>query len=333
MRRRKPLSQAAALISSHSAIWIAGHERPDGDTLGSLLGLALALEKMGKKVARLCPDAVPDNYSFLPGAELLSAELPRWESALLVAVDCDGLNRTGPLAASLARIPHIIDLDHHATEKAFGEVQGVDPTAAASAVLVYRLIELLSIPLDASIATCLYCGLLTDTGRFSFQNTNEEAFVIARALAAAGAQPGDIASLVYDNRTPSSRRLLGQALAKLEIDPSGKIGWASLEEEDFCRAGAGARETEGIIDQIRGVRGLRVALLFSRDGRQVHVSLRSKPALSEAEGSEVDVGQIALEFGGGGHREAAGCNLPGPMEKAIERMLAAVCAALGEGKR
>jgi len=315
------LREAAALIESHRRLWIATHQRPDGDALGSLLGLALALEKTGKKVAGLCQDPAPDNYRFLPGAERLQSRLPDWGSDLLITVDCDGLNRTGLLAPSLERIPHIIDLDHHATEKAFGQVQCVDPSAAATAVIVFRLLEVMELPLDAAIAACLYCGLLTDTGRFSFPNTNDEAFALAHSLVAAGARPGEIAALAYDNRTLSSRRLLGRALSGFKMDPSGQVGWAILEEEDFRQAGAGQKETEGIIDQIRAVQGLQVALLFSIDGNQVHVSLRSKF-------SKVDVSQIALQFGGGGHREAAGCNLPGPLAKAVELVLGAVESAL-----
>ncbi len=315
----KCLREAAALISSHQTLWIATHERPDGDALGSLLGLALALEKEGKKVARLCPDPVPQNYSFLPGSERVSADLPDWTADLLVAVDCDGLSRTGRLAPRLENIPHIIDMDHHATEKAFGDIQCVFPAAAATSVIVYHLLKMLRLPLDERIATCLYCGLLTDTGRFSFPNANEEAFVIAHGLVSAGARPSEIANRVYDERTLASRLLLGRALSGLKIDSSGKIAWACLYEEDFRKAGT--EETEGIIDQMRSVQGISVAVLFSIDGKDVHVSLRSKAG-------KADVAQVALKFGGGGHREAAGCSIPGPIEAAVERIISEVKAAL-----
>jgi len=314
------LQRAADLISTHDALWIVAHLRPDGDALGSLLGLALALEKIGKRVACLCADPVPNNYRFLPGAERISSAIPEWQTELLVAVDCDGLNRAGALTSALEKIPHIIDIDHHATEQAFGEVQCVDSSAAATAAIVYRLIKQLSIPLDADIANCLLCGLLTDTGRYSFPNTNEEAFAVSGMLVAAGAQPPHIAGNVYENRSPASRFLLGIALSNLQIDPTGRIAWAVISEEDFRKAGSSERETEGIIDEIRGVRGVKVAILFSADGDEAHISLRSK--------GSIDVGRIALRFGGGGHREAAGCNLPGPMNQAVETMLSAVREAL-----
>jgi phosphoesterase RecJ-like protein len=314
------LQQAAELIHSHQSVWIAAHQRPDGDALGSLLGLALALEKIGKKVTRLCSDPVPDNYIFLPGAELIKPTPGPENVDLLIAVDCDGLNRTGTLASRLEKIPHIIDIDHHATEKAFGEVRLIDPAAAATGVLICRLIEKLEIPVDEPITTCLYCAIMTDTGRFSFPNTNEEVFVIARSLTAAGVRPARIAGFVYDNRTLSSRRLLGVALSKLQVDSTGRIGWSVLDTEDFRQTGAKEKETEGIIDQIRAVQGLEVCLLLSADGAYSHVSLRSK--------GSVDVGLIALQFGGGGHREAAGCRLSLPLNEAVEVILQAVRAVL-----
>lgn len=320
------LREAAGLITSQPTAWIATHQRPDGDALGSMLGLARALEKLGKRVARLCANPVPENYRFLPGAELVSSQPPEWETELLITVDCDGSKRTGELAPQLARLRHSIDFDHHSTEKAFGEVQYVDPGASATSVIVYRLLQLLQIPLDEAISTCLYCGVLTDTGRFSFPNTNTEAFAIAQALVASGVAPAEVASRIYENRNIASRRLLGWALAGLKCDPSGQLCWSILEETDFAQAGAGALETEGIIDQVRAIQGIRVAVLFSVIEGRVHVSLRAK-------GGKVDVGRIALQFGGGGHREAAGCDMPLPLEGAVEAVLGAVRAALPDAAK
>lgn len=314
------LQQAAELTFTQQNIWLAAHVRPDGDTLGSMLGLALMLEKLGKRVARLCDDVVPDNYRFLPGADLVTNKLPEWPAELLITVDCDGLNRTGNLAPYLEKVPRIIDIDHHATEKAFGEIVCVDPGAAATAVLIYRLLQVMQLSLDSEIATCLYCGLVTDTGRFSFPNTNVEAFAVARELVAAGVKPGEISNLVYENRTLSSRRLLGRALTDLIVDPTEQVAWAVLDADDFVAAGT--TETEGIIDRIREIQGLKAMILFSVNDNLVNVSLRSK-------GGAVDVGQIALQFGGGGHKEAAGCHIAGPVEPAVKAVVEAVRAALG----
>jgi bifunctional oligoribonuclease and PAP phosphatase NrnA len=318
------LQQAAALIAKKNRIYVVCHLRPDGDSLGSLLALTRALEKLDKKVIALCADPVPENYQFLPGADRVSASLPEWPADILIAVDCDGLNRAGALAKELAKVPKIIDIDHHATEQAFGDVRVIDPSAAATAVIVYHLLQAISTPPDADIAACLYCAILTDTGRYSFPNTNPEAFSVSHALVAAGANPAEIAAQVYENRTASSRLLLGLALCRLKFDATRRIAWACLEQEDFRRAGASERETEGIIDEIRRVQGLQVAILFTSANSEIHISMRSKRGVGSDKHEVVDVGQIALQFGGGGHREAAGCNIPGPMTKAVEKLLMAV---------
>jgi bifunctional oligoribonuclease and PAP phosphatase NrnA len=312
----KALQRAAELIASHKTLWLVTHQRPDGDALGSLLGLALALEKIGKKVSRLCSDAVPDNYSFLATADLISRQLPAGEPKLLIAVDCDGLSRTGRLASRLEAIPHIIDLDHHATEKSFGEIQLIDPTAAATGVIVYRLLQHLKIPLDHAIATCLFCSVLTDTGRFAFPNTNEEALAVAHDLVKAGAKAGIIARHVYDNRNLASRRLLGRALSAMKLDRRRHVCWSILRREDFRKAGANDKDTEGIIDLLRSVKGAEVSILLTQAAGGSHISMRSR--------GKVDVGQVALQFEGGGHREAAGCDIAAPPEEAINLLLKAI---------
>jgi phosphoesterase RecJ-like protein len=316
----KSLQQAAALIAGNKTIWLVTHQRPDGDALGSLLGLALALEKLGKKVVRLCSDPVPDNYHFLPSADLVSRQLPEETADLLIAVDCDGLSRTGRLASRLESIPHMIDIDHHATEKSFGEIRLIDPSAAATGVIVYRLLQQLKIPLDSHIAACLFCAVLTDTGRFAFPNTNEESLAVAHDLVKAGAKAGSIARQVYDNRNLASRRLLGIALTEMKLDRRRHIGWSILRREDIRRAGATDKDTEGIIDLLRSVKGVEVSILLTQAGGGSHISMRSR--------GKVDVGKIALQFEGGGHREAAGCDIPAPPEEAIKLLVKSVQEAL-----
>jgi bifunctional oligoribonuclease and PAP phosphatase NrnA len=317
---KKALQQAATLIASRKKIWIATHQRPDGDALGCLLGLALALEKTGKQVARLCPDPVPENYHFLPSTDLVSRQPPDWEPDLLITVDCDGLSRTGRLTARLETISPVVDIDHHATEKSFGEVQVIVPSAAATGVIVYHLLLHMQIPLDHFIATCLYCAVLTDTGRFSFPNTNDAALATAHALVKAGAKPGGIARHIYENRTLGSRRLLGIALTGMKLDPGRHVSWAILRREDFRKAGGTDKDTEGIIDFLRSVKGVEVGILLTQAGGGSHISLRSR--------GKVDVGRLALQFGGGGHREAAGCDIAAPPEEAVKLLIKAVQEAL-----
>lgn len=313
--------RAVALIQRSSAVYLGTHVRPDGDALGSLLGLALALEGQGKRVAPLSADRVPHSYRFLPGADRVSCEPPEWPAEVGIVVDCDGLARVGPLEPAFARLPHLIDIDHHGTDQAFGEVQLVDSAAAAAAEIVYGLLGALGVQTDAAIATCLYAGILTDTGRFCYGNTTAESLRIASELVAGGAEPHDIARRIYEERSFAATHLLGVALTRLSPNHDSEIVSAMLTRRDFAETGATPSDTEGIIDHLRAIGGRRVAALFVElEGQQVRVSLRS-------DGS-VDVAEMALSFGGGGHAMAAGCTAPGTLEEVRDRVLAAVRSAL-----
>lgn len=315
--------RAIALIRTSSTVYVGTHIRPDGDALGCLLGLSLALEAQGKRVARLCADPAPDNYRFLPTADRLSSQPPEWAADLGIVVDCDGLARLGPLAAAFESLPHVIDLDHHGTDQTFGEVRLVDSSAGAAAEIVYDLVKSLGATVDPEIATCLYAGVLTDTGRFSYANTTARSLHAAAELAAAGAIPNDIARRIYEERSVAATHLLGTALARLSPNHDPEIVSSMLTRGDFAETGAEPSDTDGIIDHLRAIGGRRVAMLFvEADGEQVRVSLRS-------DGS-VDVSEIALSFGGGGHAMAAGCTLEGSGEQVREKVLAAVRRALSQ---
>jgi phosphoesterase RecJ-like protein len=306
-------------------ILVATHLRPDGDALGSVLGLALGLEKLGKQVARLCEDAAPPNYRFLPLADRLSSHAPDWPEAPAVVVDADGLERTGGLAPTLARSPLLIDIDHHASQKAFGHLAWVEPAATATGELVYRLLRALMVPAEAEIATCLYCAILTDSGRFTFSNTRAAALHLAARLVRAGADPRAIAAQVYEEKSLAATRLLGRALSKASAELGGRAILVCLEPEDFQLTGALASETEGIIDHLRGITGAEVAVLLTVDGKGgVRASLRSR--------GRVDVSRIAAALGGGGHFAAAGCNLGRGLEPGRSRLLEKIEQALAAAK-
>ena len=314
---RAARDQAIALIRSSEQVFVGTHLRPDGDALGSLLGLSLALEKMGLRVARLCVDPAPAVYRFLPGSERIQQQAPPWRPQVGVVVDCDGLARVGGLEPVFTSLLHLIDIDHHGTNQTFGEVQVVDPSAGACSELVFDLVRALDIAVDADIATCLYAGILTDTGRFSYANTTPSSLRIAAELVRAGARPALIARKVYGERSIAATHLLGVALSRLSAHFAGQVVSSTLIPADFTATGAVSADTEGIIDHLRAIGGPRVALLFVQmeDG-EVRASLRS-------DGS-VDVSAIALAFDGGGHAMAAGCTCPGTVEEVRGRVLAAV---------
>jgi phosphoesterase RecJ-like protein len=317
-------SLTTRLIESSSSVWLGTHIRPDGDAVGAMLGLALALEAQGRRVARLCAHPVPDYYAFLPGAALVAPAPPEWRAALGLVVDCDGLSRLGPLEPAFAALPHLVDIDHHAGRNAFGEAQLIDPEAASTSELVYELLRAMGAAITPDIATCLYAGILDDTGQFAHPNTTARVLRVAAALVERGADPAAIARKLYLERTAASVRLLGRALAGATLHHGGRVVSSTISLRDLEETGAKPADTEGIIDRLRTITGPRVAVLLTElEGGQVRVSLRS--------GGSPNVNGVAAAFGGGGHLAAAGCTLDGPLEEARRKVIAAVQAALEAG--
>lgn len=318
----QPLSDAAAAISASQSIVLACHVNPDGDALGSLLGLALALIPLGKTVVCLSEDGVPDILRFLPGAELITqtTDVPVFDLALVV--DSGELPRVGETVKPLiARAKRVVDIDHHVTAGAFGDIRVLDSRAASTAEIVYALLETLGIPITPDIATCLFTGVITDTGSFRFQNVTPNTLRVAAKLLEAGAPPAHISENVFENRTFAATRLLGHALSSLSQTPDGKIIWAHITAKDFQELGATDQDTEGVVNYVRGVRGAEVGVLFREmETGKIRVSLRSRES--------VNVAEIASRFGGGGHRMASGCTLDAPLAQAEQTVIQAVQSAL-----
>jgi phosphoesterase RecJ-like protein len=313
----RPLLRA---LPKRGACAVFTHARPEGDAIGSLLALSMALEQRGVRVLRLCADPVPQVYSFMPGARLISRRLPASLPKAAVVVDCDGPARLGSMQGALDRFETVIDIDHHSGDHPFGTVVWVDPRAAAAALMIHRLLKAMRARITPAIATCLYTGILTDTGRFTNRSTNAETFDASAELARMGADPARIASLVYESRPAGSARLLGAALSRLAVRDGGRLIIGYLTRSDFAQAKAAQEDTEGIVDHLRGIRGARVAALLSeQEDGTVRVSLRSR--------GRVNVARVATAFGGGGHPGAAGCILPGSMQSAMETVKRALLPA------
>jgi phosphoesterase RecJ-like protein len=298
-KRQEALRQAASRIRKANSILLACHVRPDADALGSLLGLALGLETLGKRVQPVSQDGVPPLYRFLPRWEWVQSEVTE-PCDLGIGLDADGSDRLGTAEAGVLACPAVIDIDHHTGPDRFGDVELVDPTAAATGELVYHLLQELEVPLTRDIAVCLLAAILTDTGSFRFSNATAETYRIAGALVEAGAHPSPIYEAVYGSRPFAASRLLGQLLCSLKRSEDHRIVWAGLSQEDFRRCEVGTDATEGFVDQIRIVEGAEVAIFFREDPNGgIRVSLRSR--------GRVNVARVDEEFDGGGHDPAAGC--------------------------
>ena len=318
----RPLLETAAAIGESRRIVLACHVNPDGDALGSMLGLALALIPLGKDLVCLSQDGVPDILRFLPGVERIATatDVPAFDLALVV--DSGELARVGETVQPLvARARRIVDIDHHVTAGAFGDIRVLDAHAASTAEIVYALLQTLDVPITSDIATCLFTGIITDTGSFRFQNVTPNTLRVAAKLLEAGAPPAHISENVFDNRTFAATRLLGLALSALSQTPDGQVVWTHITAQNFRTLGATDQDTEGVVNYVRGVRGAEVGILFREmEGGSIRVSLRARES--------VNVAEIAARFGGGGHRMASGCTLDVPLAEAEQAVVSAVQQAL-----
>lgn len=296
-----------------------GHVHPDADVLGTLLALGGALEDRGWSVVYGGPHPAPAALGFLPGVARYQT-LRRLDGAfdVVTLTDCPNAERTEGLIDEARRAASmIVNIDHHPDNRLYGDVNWVDTAAAATGEMVYRMLVALGAPLTTAIATNLFTAIHTDTGSFRYSNVTPETFRIAAELVAAGADAAAIASWLYERRAPDALRWLGESLARVQVSDDGRIAWLTLPPGAVPDAFI---ESEELVNYPRSIGTVRVACLLRQLGDRVKVSLRGK--------GDVDVNRIAAAFGGGGHRNAAGCTMPGPLEVASDRVLGAVRAAL-----
>lgn len=309
------------LIREAGRILIITHVAPDGDAIGSALALTHALEALGKECVPVCRDPVPLPYRYLPGSDRLT-NAPRGSFDLVISLDCSDLQRLGTVydRERYAHIP-LINIDHHVTNVQFGTVNWVDPRAAATAQMLVHLIRALEIPLNETIATCLLNGILTDTRGFRTSNTTPEVMEDAVTLMRAGAPLAEITEQVFNRHPLTMIRLWSEALQGLRLD--GHVLWTQITREMRERTGHLEESDGGLVSFLASAVEADIAVVFNEqaDG-QVDVSIRAVPGF--------DVSQVALSLGGGGHPQAAGCTLPGPLDVVRERVLAALQQAWAE---
>jgi phosphoesterase RecJ-like protein len=316
-----PAPELLALLQMRASFVLALHKGPDGDAMGSGLALYHALRAAGKQVQVVAPTEVPQHYRWLPGAEVVQQAITG-QPEVTIFLDCDSAERAGDLQPQLEAAPTVAQIDHHKGD-AFGQIQYIDRSAAATTVLIYRILSALQWPITPDIAICLYTGMVTDTGSFRFENTNVEVLTAAAEMVRLGAVPSQVAERVSEVRPVSRMRLMGRALNALQTSADGRIVWSVLGPEDYHLTGTTAGDTEGIIDLLKQVEGQRVcAILKAPDNTsEWQISLRSPV---------VDVAAVANQFGGGGHARAAGCDIAGTLDEVLPRLVAALQAALDQ---
>ncbi len=319
------IEQVADAIRSHDRFLLVTHENPDGDALGSILALKLALDQLGKDaVMYLYGNApLPAEYKFMELEDLRRTLPGDWRERVLVAVDCANESRLGPDPEPLAGAPFVVDIDHHHDNSRFGAVNLVVPNASSTGEVLRDLFAELGVELTPEIAEALYIAVVTDTGRFQYSNTTAKSLRLAAELVEAGADVHRIFQSVYETVQFAKLKLLARALERAQIYDGGRLVVSYLLRTDFTDIGAAEAYSEGIIDYLRAVEGADMAALIREpprsDGPARRVSLRAST-------DELDVSAIARKSGGGGHRQAAGFSSDQSVEeitKFIEREFAA----------
>jgi phosphoesterase RecJ-like protein len=314
--------RVAEAIAGGRRFVVSSHARPDGDAIGSQLAMAFALDALGKEVTIVNRDPVPATLAPFPGTgRIVVADRVDESFDAAIVMECGSLDRTG--VAGLDRSP-VINIDHHQGNTAYGAVNWFEPEAAACAEMVFDVIRALGVPITPPIATHLYVGILTDTGSFHYSGTSARTFDIARQLVEAGVDPSSVARTVFDSNTLGRLKLFGAVLSEIELEHDGRLAVMRVDHAMTRAAGGTYEDTEGLINLPLTVREIRASVFFKEIGpAEYRVSLRSKGA--------IDVAAVARLFGGGGHKNAAGCAVPGTYAEARQTIVSAMGPAIAGG--
>lgn len=314
------------LIDDARTILLIAHEHPDPDALGSALGMRHALEPLGKRCTVACADPAPADYTFLPGREQIVTSLPHEDFDLVLALDAGELTRYGGLyeqhKAFFDRAT-TLNIDHHVSSTGCGQVNIIDPIAAATAELLTAFLLWRDVAIGVEAAQCLLAGIITDTRAFEFDATTPRTLAAGAYLVSCGAVPQDIVKPIYRMKPLAKARLWGETLRTLETAANGRVVWATLTQAQLGAVGATADMDDGLPSYLIDIEGVGLAALFKEQASgATKVSLRSTHPYNAA--------AICQRFGGGGHVRAAGCTLDMPPDEAIARFTPTLIEAVSE---
>jgi len=320
------LQKIVDAIHARQRFVISSHSRPDGDSIGSQLAAAYALRALAKHVTVVNADPAPPPLMQFPGVpEIAIAErvdVAAGDDAAAIIMECGDLARTG--VGGLERF-FVINIDHHPGNTAYGQVNWFDPGAAACGELVFDLVRALKVPLTLEIATHIYLAILTDTGSFHYSSISPRTFDICRETLEAGVNPVMVARNVYDSNNMGRLKLFGAVLSAMQIDAGGRIAIVYLDHEMARAAGGTYEDTEGLINLPLTVKEIQAVVFFKQiEGEEYRVSMRSK--------GDIDIGAVAKEFGGGGHKNAAGCTVQGGIDALQKLFLEKIGGAIDHQK-
>ncbi|MCZ8512323.1 bifunctional oligoribonuclease/PAP phosphatase NrnA [Paenibacillus filicis] len=318
------LEQAAEFLRSNDDFLVVSHIQPDGDAAGSTFAVAWMLHSMGKRFTLINEGRMPDKFMYMAGPfSITNYETNPLERAFerIVSVDCADFERIGKVHGVFAEGYQLLNIDHHATNDGFGHVNLVREDAAATVEVLYDLTRTLGLPFSSELSSCIYSGLLTDTGGFRYSNTSPKVLTIAAELLGYGVPGYELAERLLETMTYAQVSLLKESLKTLSFAHDKKLAWLSVTLDDLRTTEASSEDMAGLVNYARNVEGVEVGVLFKeKQPGVIKVSMRSAGA--------VDVARLAQSFGGGGHIRAAGCTLTGSMEEAVERIVKEVGLAL-----
>lgn len=316
------LQQVRDAIRERRRFLLTSHARPDGDSIGSQLAMAFALDALGKDVRIVNSDRAPEHYQEFPGMDRIEiAPHVDADADAVIVMECSDLSRSN--VAGLER-HFLINIDHHAGNRMFGALNWHDESAAACGEMVFELIRALRVPLTLEIATHIYLAILTDTGSFHHSNITPRTFDICRQTVEAGVNPAVMARRVFDSNSFGKLKLIGALLDRMELVDDGRLAVLYLDDQMLAACGCTYNDTEGLINLPLTAREIQAVVFFKvASNGDVRVSMRSK--------YDVDVRRVANTFGGGGHRNAAGFTAAGRLEELRPRILAMLVEAIAQG--
>lgn len=310
------LEDIASQFMQYDELILMGHAIPDGDCIGSMLGLRLALKSLGKEVKMVLTDPVPPIYYYLQGwEEIKPPGVLKYQKAAAIYLDCSDQSRVKEeVRQALKQALVTINIDHHRDNSLFGDYNYVDPGASATAEIIFSLLKIMPLKITADMADCLLAGIIMDSGSFLNSNTTSTTMRIAASLLEAGASVEKARNNLFESKPLKEVLVLKEALQNLNLSPDGRVAWMSLSYERARKAGALAYHPEGIINYTRMIKGVEVGMLFREiKPGEVKVGFRSR--------GNIDVANLACEFGGGGHRLAAGASFDGDLEAVQARVV------------
>jgi len=303
------LTKVVELLKNNNTFLISAHQNPEGDAIGSQLGMYHLLKQMKKRVYIYNHDPVPQNLQFLPGARHIKTDDPGRDFDVGIVLDCSDLSRLGSTKPAFERTKVLVNIDHHVSNTRFGDVNAVDPDASSASELVARLYRRMFATIDRYAALCLYTGIFTDTGAFTYSYTSAAVHRLVSELLACGVKPDQVYRQVYSSLSAEDIQFVGTVLSTVRHDEGGRIYWAAIPR---WRESAGGDLTETIFHSMGFLKNAEVFILFKkiRSGA-VRVNFRSR--------GKVDVNRIARFFGGGGHKKASGTTIEDPSLASVQK--------------